>query len=55
MTSGPASDPKDDPLDLVGTTILEKYAVEGVVGKGGFAIVYRAPALSTSSGRGPSR
>ena len=31
-----------DPLALVGTTIAEKYAVESVVGEGGFAIVYRA-------------
>jgi formylglycine-generating enzyme required for sulfatase activity/serine/threonine protein kinase len=31
-----------DPLGLVGTTIAEKYAVESVVGEGGFAIVYRA-------------
>jgi serine/threonine protein kinase len=37
-----ASGPESDPLDLVGKTILEKYAVESVVGKGGFAIVYRA-------------
>jgi formylglycine-generating enzyme required for sulfatase activity/tRNA A-37 threonylcarbamoyl transferase component Bud32 len=34
-----------DPLQLVGTTIAEKYAVEGVVGEGGFAIVYRATHL----------
>jgi len=31
-----------DPLQLVGTTIGDKYAVERVVGEGGFAIVYRA-------------
>ena len=31
-----------DPLSLVGTTIADKYAVESVVGEGGFAIVYRA-------------
>ena len=31
-----------DPLNLVGTTIAEKYLVESVVGEGGFAIVYRA-------------
>jgi len=31
-----------DPLQLVGTTIGDKYAVESVVGEGGFAIVYRA-------------
>jgi formylglycine-generating enzyme required for sulfatase activity len=31
-----------DPLALVGTTIADKYAVESVVGQGGFAIVYRA-------------
>jgi formylglycine-generating enzyme required for sulfatase activity/serine/threonine protein kinase len=34
--------PVADPLALVGTVIAEKYAVEGVVGEGGFAIVYRA-------------
>ena len=34
-----------DPLGLVGTTIAEKYAVESVVGEGGFAIVYRAQHL----------
>jgi formylglycine-generating enzyme required for sulfatase activity/serine/threonine protein kinase len=34
-----------DPLGLVGTTIAEKYAVESVVGEGGFAIVYRATHL----------
>src|SRR5688500_10317007 len=31
-----------DPLQLVGTVIADKYAVERVVGEGGFAIVYRA-------------
>src|SRR4051812_6603436 len=31
-----------DPLGLVGTTIAEKYAIERVVGQGGFATVYRA-------------
>jgi formylglycine-generating enzyme required for sulfatase activity len=31
-----------DTLQLVGTTILDKYAVESVVGEGGFAVVYRA-------------
>src|SRR5437667_12829664 len=31
-----------DPLHLTGTTIAEKYAVESVVGEGGFAVVYRA-------------
>lgn len=31
-----------DPLNLVGTTIADKYSVESVVGEGGFAIVYRA-------------
>src|SRR5947209_15726455 len=33
---------RTDPLGLVGTTIAEKYAVESVVGEGGFAVVYRA-------------
>jgi formylglycine-generating enzyme required for sulfatase activity/serine/threonine protein kinase len=31
-----------DTLGLVGTTIAEKYLLEGVVGEGGFAVVYRA-------------
>ena len=31
-----------DPLGLVGTTIVEKYAVESIVGLGGFATVFRA-------------
>ncbi len=31
-----------DALGLIGTTIADKYAVESVVGEGGFAIVYRA-------------
>ena len=31
-----------DPLDLVGTTVSDKYEIEQVVGEGGFAIVYRA-------------
>ncbi len=31
-----------DSLGLVGTTIADKYAVESVVGSGGFAVVYRA-------------
>ena len=34
-----------DALGLVGTTIAEKYAVESVVGEGGFATVYRATHL----------
>src|SRR5579859_2061056 len=37
--------PADDPLNLVGTTIADKYAVESVVGEGGFAIVYKATHL----------
>jgi formylglycine-generating enzyme required for sulfatase activity/serine/threonine protein kinase len=32
----------NDPLALVGTTVLDKYQVERVVGEGGFAVVYRA-------------
>jgi hypothetical protein len=32
----------EDPLGLVGTTVDDKYVVEGVVGEGGFAIVYKA-------------
>jgi formylglycine-generating enzyme required for sulfatase activity/serine/threonine protein kinase len=34
--------PADDTLQLVGRTIADKYAVESVVGEGGFATVYRA-------------
>ncbi|MDB4946203.1 MAG: Adenylate cyclase, partial [Labilithrix sp.] len=34
-----------DPLGLVGTTIVDKYAVESVVGQGGFATVFRATHL----------
>ncbi len=34
-----------DSLGLLGSTIAEKYAVESVVGEGGFAIVYRATHL----------
>jgi formylglycine-generating enzyme required for sulfatase activity len=32
----------EDTLELVGRTIADKYAVESVVGEGGFATVYRA-------------
>ncbi|MFO0671431.1 MAG: bifunctional serine/threonine-protein kinase/formylglycine-generating enzyme family protein [Polyangiaceae bacterium] len=32
----------NDPLELVGVTIADKYLVENVVGEGGFAVVYRA-------------
>ncbi len=31
-----------DPINIVGTTIAEKYRVERLVGEGGFAVVYRA-------------
>src|SRR5260221_7370636 len=31
-----------DPLNIVGTTIADKYEIEKVVGAGGFGIVYRA-------------
>jgi len=34
-----------DALGLLGTTVAEKYAVESVVGEGGFATVYRATHL----------
>ncbi len=34
--------PTGDTLKLIGRTIAEKYAVESVVGEGGFATVYRA-------------
>ncbi len=37
--------PVGDALNLVGTTIAEKYRVDSVVGQGGFAIVYRATHL----------
>jgi formylglycine-generating enzyme required for sulfatase activity/serine/threonine protein kinase len=37
--------PPQDTLNLVGKTIAEKYAIESVVGEGGFAIVYRATHL----------
>jgi len=31
-----------DPLNLVGTSVSDKYEIERVVGEGGFAVVYRA-------------
>jgi formylglycine-generating enzyme required for sulfatase activity/serine/threonine protein kinase len=31
-----------DTLELIGTTIADKYAIESVVGEGGFAVVYKA-------------
>jgi len=31
-----------DPLNIVGSTIAEKYRIERMVGEGGFAVVYRA-------------
>jgi eukaryotic-like serine/threonine-protein kinase len=34
-----------DTLELIGTTIAEKYAIDSVVGEGGFAVVYRATHL----------
>jgi formylglycine-generating enzyme required for sulfatase activity len=34
--------PGNDTLQLIGRTIADKYAVEAVVGEGGFATVYRA-------------
>jgi formylglycine-generating enzyme required for sulfatase activity len=34
-----------DPLNLVGTTIAEKYSIEAMVGEGGFAVVYKAQHL----------
>ncbi len=34
--------PAGDPLELVGTTVSDKYTIERVVGEGGFATVYRA-------------
>jgi formylglycine-generating enzyme required for sulfatase activity/serine/threonine protein kinase len=35
----------DDPLSLIGKTVLDKYAIDKVVGRGGFAVVYRATHL----------
>lgn len=32
----------EDTLSLIGTTVADKYAVESIVGEGGFAVVYRA-------------
>jgi formylglycine-generating enzyme required for sulfatase activity len=37
--------PGGDTLNLVGRTVSDKYAVEAVVGEGGFATVYRATHL----------
>src|SRR5678815_6168702 len=34
--------PESDPLGLSGQVLAEKYAVDRVVGSGGFAVVYRA-------------
>src|SRR5687768_16614057 len=34
-----------DPLSLVGTIVSEKYAIDRVVGEGGFALVYKATHL----------
>src|SRR5215472_1282985 len=31
-----------DPLGLLGTVVADKYAIESLVGAGGFAVVYRA-------------
>ncbi len=31
-----------DPFQLVGTTVADRYAVEEVIGQGGFSVVYRA-------------
>jgi len=36
------AEPHADTLQLIGRTIADKYAVEAVVGEGGFATVYRA-------------
>ncbi len=33
---------KDDPLGIVGTTIDGKYTIDGLIGEGGAAVVYRA-------------
>jgi eukaryotic-like serine/threonine-protein kinase len=34
-----------DTLELIGTTIADKYAIDAVVGEGGFAVVYKATHL----------
>ena len=34
-----------DTLELIGTTLADKYAIESVVGEGGFAVVYKATHL----------
>jgi formylglycine-generating enzyme required for sulfatase activity/serine/threonine protein kinase len=34
-----------DTLELIGTTLADKYAMESVVGEGGFAVVYKATHL----------
>jgi eukaryotic-like serine/threonine-protein kinase len=36
----------EDTLDLIGKTVADKYAVESIVGEGGFATVYRATHLT---------
>jgi len=34
--------PADDPLNISGQLVAEKYRIEHLVGEGGFAVVYRA-------------
>lgn len=39
------SSSEQDPLGITGTTLAEKYRIDGIVGEGGFSIVYRAEHL----------
>jgi eukaryotic-like serine/threonine-protein kinase len=45
MRSAEAFVPKADTVKLLGQTIAGKYAIESIVGEGGFAVVYRATHL----------
>jgi len=37
--------PQQDPLGIIGTIIAEKYRIDGLIGEGGFSVVYRAENL----------
>ncbi|UQA59751.1 bifunctional serine/threonine-protein kinase/formylglycine-generating enzyme family protein [Polyangium aurulentum] len=37
--------PQQDPLGIIGTIIAEKYRIDGLIGEGGFSVVYRAEHL----------
>ncbi len=39
------SSSQQDPLGITGTTLAEKYRIDGIIGEGGFSIVYRAEHL----------